>query len=58
MVEKEKLIIDAAIATPAMTIPWWLHVFEAAMQFGIVSITLIVVLIRAHLAWRDWIRRR
>lgn len=58
MIEKEKLVIDAAIAVPAITLPWWAKLFEAWMQFGIVSLTLIVVLIRMHLAWRDWIRRR
>ena len=51
---KEKLLIDAAIAAPAITIPWWAQMFEAWAQFGIVSITLIVVLFRAHIAWKVW----
>ena len=51
---KEKLLIDAAIAAPAITIPWWAQMFEAWAQFGIVSITLIVVLFRAHIAWKAW----
>jgi len=54
VIDKEKLIIDAAIAAPAVTIPWWAQIFEAWAQFGIVSITLIVVLFRAHIAWKDW----
>ena len=54
MIEKEKLIIDTAIAAPAITIPWWAQIFEAWAQFGIVSLTLIVVLFRAHIAWKDW----
>mgnify|MGYP003146387229 CR=1 FL=1 len=58
MIEKEKLLIDTAIAAPAITVPWWAQIFEAWAQFGIISITLIVVLIRMHLACRDWIRRR
>ena len=45
--------IVAAIAVPAITLPWWAKLFEAWMQFGIVSLTLVVVLFRAHTAWRD-----
>jgi|TARA_R100001530_G_scaffold8312_2_gene8786 hypothetical protein len=54
MIEKEKLLIDTAIAAPAITIPWWAQIFEAWAQFGIVSLTLIVVLFRVHIAWKDW----
>jgi len=54
MIEKEKLLIDTAIAAPAITIPWWAQMFEAWAQFGIVSLTLIVVLFRVHIAWKDW----
>ena len=53
MIEKEKLLIDTAIAAPAITIPWWAQIFEAWAQFGIVSLTLIVVLFRVHIAWKD-----
>ena len=49
MIEKEKLLIDTAIAAPAITIPWWAQIFEAWAQFGIVSLTLIVVLLRVHI---------
>ena len=54
MIEKEKLLIDTAIAAPAITIPWWAQMFEAWAQFGIVSLTLIVVLFRVHIVWKDW----
>tara|TARA_R100000656_G_scaffold61397_1_gene47393 strand:+ start:616 stop:789 length:174 start_codon:yes stop_codon:yes gene_type:complete len=54
MIEKEKLLIDTAIAAPAITIPWWAQIFEAWAQFGIVSLTLIVVLLRVHIVWKDW----
>ena len=54
MSEKEKLLIDTAIAAPAITIPWWAQMFEAWAQFGIVSLTLIVVLLRVHIVWKDW----
>ena len=54
MIEKEKLLIDTAIAAPAITIPWWAQMFEAWAQFGIVSLTLIVVLLRVHIVWNDW----
>ena len=54
MIEKEKLLIDTAIAAPAITIPWWAQMFEAWAQFGIVSLTLIVVLLRVHIVWKDW----
>ena len=54
MIEKEKLLIDTAIAAPAITIPWSAQMFEAWAQFGIVSLTLIVVLFRVHIAWKDW----
>ena len=54
MIEKETLLIDTAIAAPAITIPWWAQMFEAWAQFGIVSLTLIVVLFRVHIVWKDW----
>ena len=54
MIEKEKLLIDAAIAAPAITIPWWAQMFEAWAQFGIVFLTLILVLFRVHIVWKDW----
>ena len=54
MIEKEKLLIDTAIAAPAITIPWWAQMFEAWAQFGIGSLTLIVVLLRVHIVWKDW----
>ena len=51
---KEKLMIDAAIAAPAITVPWWVEVFEMSIQFGILSATFFIVVIRALIAWRDW----
>ncbi len=51
---KERLAIDAAVAAPALTLPWWLHAVEEGMQFGIVCITLLIVILRARIAWREW----
>jgi len=50
---KEKLIIDGAIATPALTMPWWLHIFEEWMQFGISIVTLLLVCSRLFVLYKE-----
>tara|TARA_R110000803_G_C11848337_1_gene305501 strand:+ start:210 stop:413 length:204 start_codon:yes stop_codon:yes gene_type:complete len=50
----EKLLIDAAVATPVVTMPWWLHMFEQYIQFGITVTTLIVVLSRLYVIVKEW----
>jgi hypothetical protein len=50
---KEKIIIDGAIATPALTMPWWLHIFEEWAQFGITVVTLILVCSRLYVLYKD-----
>tara|TARA_R100001443_G_scaffold9053_1_gene18557 strand:+ start:898 stop:1065 length:168 start_codon:yes stop_codon:yes gene_type:complete len=51
---KERMAIDAAVAAPALSLPLWLHTVQETMQFGIVCVTLIIVVIRARIAWREW----
>ncbi len=51
---KEKLITDAVVAAPALTLPWWVQAFEEWMHFGITLITLTVVTIRLVLVLKEW----
>ena len=54
----ERIVIDATVATQALSMPWWLSVFEEWMQFGIVVVTLIVVLIRLKIVVSEWKSKR
>jgi len=54
---KERLAIDAVVAAPALSLPWWLHAVEEGMQFGIVCVTLVIVILRLRIAIRDWKQR-
>lgn len=51
---KEKVITDAAVAAPALSLPWWVQAFEDWMQFGITVITLTVVTIRLVFVLQEW----
>ena len=54
----ERIVIDATVATQALSMPWWLSAFEELMQFGIVVVTLIVVLIRLKIVVSEWKSKR
>ena len=51
---KERLTLDAAIAAPAITLPWGVGAFEEMAQLGIIVVTLIIVLIRLRIVIREW----
>jgi uncharacterized membrane protein YcjF (UPF0283 family) len=54
MTMKDKLLIDIAVATPVFTMPWWLHVFEEWIQFGITIATLVIVISRVYIVYKEW----
>ena len=51
---KEKVMTDAVVAGPALSLPWWVQAFEDWMQFGITVITLTVVTIRLVFVLQEW----
>lgn len=51
---KEKVMTDAVVAAPALSLPWWVQAFEDWMQFGITVITLTVVTIRLVFVLQEW----
>ena len=53
MTMKDKLLIDIAVATPVFTMPWWLHVFEEWIQFGITIATLVIVISRLYIVYKE-----
>ena len=55
---KEKFMTDAAVAAPALSLPWWVQAFEDWMQFGITVITLTVVTIRLVFVLQEWYNKK
>ena len=51
---KERIAVDAAVAFPALTLPWWLELVESWMQFGVVAVTLVIVIYRLRIVMREW----
>ena len=51
---KERIAIDAVVAFPALTLPWWLQLIESWMQFGVVAVTLVIVIYRLRIVMREW----
>jgi hypothetical protein len=49
-----KVVVDGAIATGAITLPWWaVHLNEWA-GLGITVCGLVLVIFRIALAYREW----
>jgi hypothetical protein len=49
-----KVVVDGAIATGAITLPWWaIHLNEWA-SLGITLCGLVLVVFRIALAYREW----
>ena len=55
---KEKLITDAMVAAPALSLPWWVQTFEEWMQFSITAITLTIVTIRLVFVLLEWYNKK
>lgn len=55
---KEKLITDAMVAAPALSLPWWVQAFEEWMQFSITAITLTIVTIRLVFVLLEWYNKK
>lgn len=55
---KERIAIDAAVAFPALTLPWWLQLVESWMQFGVVAVTLVIVIYRLRIVMREYKNQR
>lgn len=55
---KEKLVIDAAVAGPALSLPLWVQLFEGYMQTGVTLVVLITVIVRLHIVIKEWKNRK
>jgi len=49
-----KVIVDGAIATGAITLPWWAVHLNEWMSLGITLFGLVLVIFRIALAYREW----
>lgn len=55
---KEKLVIDAAVAGPALSLPLWVQLFEGYMQTGVTLVVLVTVIVRLHIVIKEWKNRK
>jgi len=49
-----KVVVDGAIATGAITLPWWAVYLNEWMGLGITVCGLVLVIFRIALAYREW----
>jgi hypothetical protein len=54
----DKLIFDVSIATPALTLPLWVTVFEEWLRLGITVTTLLIVAIRLVFVLQEWYNKK
>jgi hypothetical protein len=50
----QKIIIDTIVAAPALTLPLWIQSYTAIVQVMIVTITLVAVILRLRIIWREY----
>ena len=49
-----KVVVDGAIATGAITLPWWAVHLNEWVGLGITVCGLVLVIFRIALAYREW----
>ena len=52
--DDSKVVVDGAIATGAITLPWWAVHLNEWMGLGITVCGLVLVIFRIALAYREW----
>jgi hypothetical protein len=50
----QKIIIDTIVAAPALTLPLWIQSNTTIVQVMIATITLVAVILRLRIIWREY----